>query len=287
MRRIPLCAAAVAALAPLLVAVRPAAAQAPVPCSSIGGGRYNCQWWPPGDGHSGGALVVMDRATVGFLHQGTNWIVCQQQGGSVFNSRGYRNFWFGWTTADNGRTGWASAIEAGGGADFGPFGGGVPNCNGAHPGLPAWSGEWGRPPAPAPNPAPAPTPAPGPSPGGAPPPPGYLVATVSNAWQVSRHATRLLRLQVRGAPAGASAQVGCLVHRCRLRGATATTDARGFASLTGLLRRRTLRRGTVLEVRITAPALIGKVVRYPVRRGHIPKGQVLCLPPGASEPQRC
>jgi hypothetical protein len=110
---------------------------------------------------------------------------------------------------------------------------------------------------------------------------------VSNAWQVSRRSTRLLRLQVRGAPAGATAEVGCLVHRCRLRAQSATADARGFASLTGLFRRRTLRRGTVLEVRITAPDLIGKVVRYRVRRGHIPKGRVLCLPPQASGPQRC
>jgi hypothetical protein len=43
----------------------------------------------------------------------------------------------------------------------------------------------------------------------------------------------------------------------------------------------------VLEVRVTAPGLIGKVVRYRVRRGHIPKGQILCVAPQASEPQRC
>jgi len=275
-------------LALLLLLAPAAAAQTPtpVPCSSIGGGKYNCNWWVPGDGHSGGALVVNDRTTVGFLHQGTNWVVCQQKGGDVFNSRGYHNFWFAWTTADNGRTGWASAIEAQGGVDYGPFGGGVPNCSGAHPGLPTWSGEWGRPPAPAPNPSPTPTPTPGP---GSPPPsaPGYVTATVANAWAVGRHRTRLLRLSVRGAPAGASIGVACRVHSCRLRRSVVSPDAGGKASLAALFRRRALRPRTVVEVRITAPQLIGKVVRYTIRARRLPRGRILCLPPGAPHAQRC
>jgi hypothetical protein len=284
--RVPqLSAASGAALAAAVLAA-PAAAQAPVPCSSIGGGRYNCEWWPAGDGHSGGALVVRDRTTVGFLHQGTNWVVCQQRGGEVFNSRGYRNYWFAWTTADNAQTGWASAIEARGGDNFGPFGGGVPNCNNAQPGLPTWSGEWGRPPAP-PPPGPVPTPTPTPVPGQPPTPPGYLSATVSNSWAVSRRSTRLVRLQVRGAPTGAAVGLACLVHRCRLRRTTATANAHGTATLTGMFRRRRLRIGTVVEVRITAPNAIGKVVHYRIRRGRIPQGRIFCLPPGVASPQRC
>jgi hypothetical protein len=272
--------AGAALIAPLLVP--PAvAAQAPVPCYSIDGGRYNCEWWRPGDGHSGGALVVQDRTTVGFLHKGTNWIVCQQRGGDVF-AYGYRNHWFGWTTADNGQTGWASAIEAQGGDDFGPFGGGVPNCNNAYPGLPLWSGEWGRPPAPPQPPAPGPVP----SPPGA-PPPGYLSATVGHSWVVYRRATRLKRLRVRGAPTGATIQVSCLVRRCRLRRSTVTANARGAATLTRLFRRRWMRVKTVVEVRITAPNSIGKVVRLPVKRRRIPVARTLCLPPGVTEPQRC
>jgi len=277
-----LCAAGGAALVAAVVLAAPAAAQAPVPCSSIGGDRYNCQWWPVGDGHSGGALVVSDRTTVGFLHQGTNWIVCQQRGGDVHNSLGYRNYWFGWTTADNGEVGWASAIEARGGDNYGPFGGGVPNCNNAHPGLPTWSGEWGRPPAP---PAPSPSPTPNPGPGGT--PPGYITATVSNLWLVSRRSTRLVRLKVRGAPAGSTIRVFCRVHRCRLRHTFARPNAHGNATLTGLFRRRRVRIGTVVEVRILAPNSIGKVVRYRVKRGRLPRGQVLCLPPGARRPSRC
>ena len=72
-----------------------------------------------------GALVVVGTTTVGYLHQGSNWIVCQQKGGDVYNSRGYKNYWFGYTQADNNKWGGASAIEASGGDNYGPFGGGV------------------------------------------------------------------------------------------------------------------------------------------------------------------
>jgi hypothetical protein len=283
MRLLLLGGVASAALIGLLLGAPVATAQAPVPCYSIGDGRFNCDWWPPGDGRSAGALVVADRTTVGFLHQGTNWVVCQERGGDVHNSRGYLNHWFAWTTADNGQTGWASAIEARGGDNFGPFGGGVPNCNGAHPGLPKWSGEWGRPPEPPPAP-------PSPDPGGAPPataPPGYLSATVGHSWAVYRRATRLVRLRVRGAPTGATIRVSCLVRRCRLRRTTATANERGNASLTRMFKRRWLRPKTVVQVRITAPNSIGKVVRLRIRHRRLPRPRTLCLPPQARRPQRC
>src|SRR4051794_14836560 len=56
------------------------AAPAPVPCNRAGDGRYNCEWYVPGDGRTGGAKVMLDRRVVGYLHQGTNWIACQQRG---------------------------------------------------------------------------------------------------------------------------------------------------------------------------------------------------------------
>ena len=54
------------------------------------------------------------------------------------NPEGDRNNWFGWTEAENGKLGWASPLDARGGDDYGSFGGGTPNCNGAYgspPGL--------------------------------------------------------------------------------------------------------------------------------------------------------
>ena len=48
-----------------------------------------------------------------------------------------------------------------------------------------------------------------------------------------------------------------------------------------------MRPRTTIEVRITAPNMIGKVVRYRIRRGKEPLVRRLCLPPGASKPGRC
>ena len=91
---------------------------------------------------------------MGYLHQGSNWVTCQQVGATVRNAAGNLNNWYGWTQADNGRWGWASPLEARGGANFGPFGG-APNCNGRHGPAPSQPGIWG---AAAPPSAPPPTP---------------------------------------------------------------------------------------------------------------------------------
>jgi hypothetical protein len=136
------------------------AAPAPVPCDPIGGGRYACDWYVPGDGRTAGASVVRGGRVVGYLHQGRNWITCQQRGADVRNAAGDRNHWYGWTLSDAGpngnQWGWASALEARGGDDYGPFRG-VPDCRGAHGAAPTVAGLWPprapAPPRPAVNPA--------------------------------------------------------------------------------------------------------------------------------------
>jgi hypothetical protein len=119
-----------------------AAAPAPVPCSAIGGGKYECDWWRPGDGRSGGAIVVRDGKVVGYLHQGRNWITCQQAGAAVHNEDGDHNRWYGWTQSDYGDWGWASALDARGGDDYGKFSG-APSCENAHGSAPGVGGLWG------------------------------------------------------------------------------------------------------------------------------------------------
>jgi Putative metal-binding motif len=299
-----LCAAAV--LAPAAAAD----AQAPVPCSAIGNGRYECDWYVPGNGITGGALVVRDRTTVGFLHQGRNWITCQQRGGDMRNLAGDRNHWFGWTMADNGQVGWASPLEARGGADYGPFQG-APNCNGAHGSPPMYNGIWGQPPPPAP-PTPSDLDGDGhPAPGdcddanrtrypGAPEipgngtdencdggdAPGRITAAVTNSWAAARRFTRVLKLRVRDAPPGATIRVTCRERKCKFRRHKAKAGRNGSASLVKLFKRRRLRVGTVVEIRITAPNAIGKVLRYPIKPRKIPRARTLCLPPGAKRPKK-
>ena len=115
-----------------LAVTEPALGQAEVPCTNIGGGQFECSWYRAGDGKTGGAIVAVGTTTVGYLHQGRNWIRCEEKGGDMRNAEGFRNHWFGWTQADNGAWGWASALDASGGDNYGSFGGGTPGCGGAY-----------------------------------------------------------------------------------------------------------------------------------------------------------
>ncbi len=125
--RAALCAAA----AVTLLAAVDAAAAAPVPCSAAGAGKYNCQFYVPGDGRSTGAPVqTSDGSTIGYLHKGTNWVVCQRIGGRVTYGAYFNNNW-AWTLADNLKWGWVNAVFAQGGDNDGPFGG-VPDCGTKH-----------------------------------------------------------------------------------------------------------------------------------------------------------
>jgi hypothetical protein len=127
-----------------LVSAPATAAATSIPCTSIGGGKYNCQFYPPGNGISGGTPVLASNgARVGYLNQGTNYVFCQQRGRTQ-RSGPYFNYWWAYTKANDLRYGWASAVYAKGGSNNGAFGG-VPNCKG-HKGHPPSA------PAPAPRP---------------------------------------------------------------------------------------------------------------------------------------
>ena len=101
--------------------------------------------------------------------------------------------------------------------------------------------------------------------------------------------TRVTRLKVLRVPAGVTIQLRCKGRGCfkrgkqvRLRRAVRSVDLRRR-----FLRRARLRPKGVLEVRVLAPASIGKVVRFTIRRTKLPRSRVLCLPPSATRPKRC
>jgi hypothetical protein len=306
----------------LLAAAAPAAAApAPVPCSSDGNGHYVCDWYRPGDGKSGGSEVVVGTTTVGYLHQGKNWVICQQVGGDMRNPEGDRNNWFGYTVADNGKTGWASPLDAAGGDDYGPFGGGTPNCNGKYGAPPSWSGVWGQPPAAAPAPNPATpavdadrdgfTPAAGDCddtdshvhPGAREVPSdgldqdcsggdaaGRLSAVVAFNWRKHGSRLKVVRLRVTDAPVGASVVVRCSgKHKgCpRKEERSYTTSSKGSVSMTRMFRKRRLRAGATITVTVTAPNTVGRVKRYKIRRKGSPRSKTLCLVPGESHASKC
>ncbi len=115
----------------------PPPAPAPVPCSGTvstsQGTGHNCTFYIAGDGKTGGSPVVKsDGTSAGFLHKGTNWVICQAAGRTQHQGQ-YYNKWWAYTEADNGAWGWVNAVSASGGDNDGAFGG-VPMCT-AH-GLP-------------------------------------------------------------------------------------------------------------------------------------------------------
>ena len=122
-----------------------------------------------------------------------------------------------------------------------------------------------------------------------------ITSGVRSAWQAFGRFTRNVRLVVTDLPAGATVELRCGRKRkpkrsgCgRLkRSSSVIPKARQRLALTGLLRKRRLHRGTVIQVRITAPQAIGKVLRYRIRASRAPKVGRLCLQPGATRPSSC
>jgi Putative metal-binding motif len=113
-----------------------------------------------------------------------------------------------------------------------------------------------------------------------------ITAGVTNDWRVRGARTRVRALRVSDAPAEATVELRCLGKRCHFARRTTAVDAKGGANLRRFLR-KPLRPGMTIEVRITAPNWIGKVMRYRIRRGKLPAKRTLCLAPNAKKPERC
>ena len=125
-----------AAPPPHTSAAPPPSSQAPapatVPCggsvSTSQGTGINCQF---DTGGSGSAVVNSSGTTVGYIPAGTNWVICQAQGGTVHQGQYYNNWW-AWTEANGSAKawGWVNAVNAHGGDNDGAYGN-VPMCNGS------------------------------------------------------------------------------------------------------------------------------------------------------------
>jgi hypothetical protein len=122
------------------------------------------------------------------------------------------------------------------------------------------------------------------------PPPRRIDSSVSSRWGFDRRKRFifLLRLRVKAPPQGAVAELRCKGRRCPFRRKRVSRIRSNRIDVFKALskRQRRFRPGQVLQLRITAPGHIGKVVRFRLRRGRIPNGQTLCLPPGATKPQK-
>jgi hypothetical protein len=96
------------------------------------------------------------------------------------------------------------------------------------------------------------------------------------------------RLIVRDVPEGGWVELrcsgkgkGCPTTKAVVRRRIATTS---FKTLFG---KRKLKPGAQIELRVLAPGMVGKVARFQIRAGKLPKATFLCLPVGAKQPARC
>jgi hypothetical protein len=129
-------------------------------------------------------------------------------------------------------------------------------------------------------------PPPQPLPAPPPPPPAPVTSTVTWNWSATARWTRNVSLAVRNVPAGAAVELRCRGGGCPARRRTVKV-ASARANAHRALGRRHLRPGAVLELRVTRADMIGKVVRFTIRRHRLPAVRTLCLPPGATSPRRC
>jgi hypothetical protein len=96
----------------------------------------------------------------------------------------------------------------------------------------------------------------------------------------------LRRLRITGVPAGAKVQVRCKGKGCPFERRNIHVRKHA-ANASKSTRKGKPRRGAVIQVRITKPGMIGKVVIYRVPKRGLPSGKIRCLPPGAAKPARC
>jgi hypothetical protein len=122
-----------------------------------------------------------------------------------------------------------------------------------------------------------------------------VAAKVSASGRSTGRATYFRRLLITRIPASGGVLLRCTGGRTRcpfksrrLR-VTSNATANGLSLLSRPKRRRGLvfKPGATLEVRVTAPNAIGKVVRYRIVRNRFPRGKALCLPPGTTRPVAC
>jgi hypothetical protein len=116
-----------------------------------------------------------------------------------------------------------------------------------------------------------------------------LTTPVNGNWNVKGAKFTLKSLLLRTPlPKGLSAEIRCHGKRCpfkvrKLKGKIKKGTLDAYKSLGKKVR---FRAGQTLEVRISAPGFNTKVYRIPLKKGKLPVGTTLCLPPDVKTPQR-
>jgi hypothetical protein len=104
--------------------------------------------------------------------------------------------------------------------------------------------------------------------------------------------TRVTRLRVTKLRRGMRIQLRCSGKGCPKplrKGKVRKVKVKkaGAKDFTKLFKRAKLKPGAVIEVRVLQTGAIGRVDRFVIRDGKVPKRVLRCLPPGAKKPRAC
>jgi hypothetical protein len=116
-----------------------------------------------------------------------------------------------------------------------------------------------------------------------------ITANVSSGWSVRGKRVTIDRLLITSGRPDMTVELRCSGSHCPVRQRQAAKPRGGRVNVLNSIKRirHRFRAGQTLEIRVTAPGRIGKVVRYRLVRGKTPVGRTLCLQPGKSAPHSC
>ena len=123
--------------------------------------------------------------------------------------------------------------------------------------------------------------------------PRMVNASVTYNWSVKRTRHTFTRLVVRNLPVGSTVTLRCSGKRCRLKSLTikrsrkSTMNVLNAKALRGKHKKRTrFRSGQSVDVRVAAPGMNTKMLRFVLRTGVVAKHRSYCVPLGAKRAQR-
>lgn len=112
--------------------------------------------------------------------------------------------------------------------------------------------------------------------------------TIVGFFTTQRGGTVFTALRLRRAVAGQRVEVRCRGRGCpRKPQRFSVRRSRASLKVLGKLKNQRLRRGAVVEVRVTQPRTIGRAARWEIRAPRNPKRIDRCLPPGSRKAVRC
>ena len=119
--------------------------------------------------------------------------------------------------------------------------------------------------------------------------PRTLTSPVTYNWSVKRTRLTLRQLVVRRLPEGSTVTLTCTGKRCTFKTRTIKRSRKSTMNVLNaktLKGRKTFRAGQTVDIRIAAPGMNGKVLRFKLKAGKVPKHRTYCQPLGSKRAYR-